>query len=184
MGAWFLSSNAWYGLWGTQGAYAKALFWKRNKKCKINLLYCPDLAEWWWVMMSSYLSKWDSNRRRFEPQSHLNNPWPTSTVPFLRDFPNLRAMPQGLELLADSGADPKLQCSQSQPLAQPHTIHLKQPPRRMGLQCPPRTPALIKGKWKCLNVGQGQWGKFEDALNCRSSSIKDKWKCPNVGRGQ
>ena len=78
---------------------------------------CPDLAEWWWVMMSSYLSKWDSNQRlEFEPQSHLNNPWPTSTVPFLRDFPNLRAMPQGLELLADSVLTPNYNVVRANPL--------------------------------------------------------------------
>ena len=78
--------------------------------------YCPDLAGWWWVM-SSYLSKWDSNQRlEFEPQSHLNNPWPTSTVPFLRDFPNLRAMPQGLELLADSVLTPNYNVVRANPL--------------------------------------------------------------------
>ena len=70
----------------------------------------------WWVM-SSYLSKWDSNQRlEFEPQSHLNNPWPTSTVPFLRDFPNLRAMPQGLELLADSVLTPNYNVVRANPL--------------------------------------------------------------------
>ena len=67
--------------------------------------------------MSSYLSKWDSNQRlEFEPQSHLNNPWPTSTVPFLRDFPNLRAMPQGLELLADSVLTPNYNVVRANPL--------------------------------------------------------------------
>ena len=67
--------------------------------------------------MSSYLSKWDSNQRlEFEPQSHLNNPWPTSTVPFLRDFPNLRAMPQGLELLADLVLTPNYNVVRANPL--------------------------------------------------------------------
>ena len=70
-----------------------------------------------WRVMSSYLSKWDSNQRlEFEPQSHLNNPWPTSTVPFLRDFPNLRAMPQGLELLADSVLTPNYNVVRANPL--------------------------------------------------------------------
>ena len=67
--------------------------------------------------MSSYLPKWDLNQwLEFEPQSHLNNPWPTSTVPFLRDFPNLRAMPQGLELLADSVLTPNYNVVRANPL--------------------------------------------------------------------
>ena len=91
------------------------------QKCTWHLLHLPhrELALWWilgWRVMSSYLSKWDSNRRRFEPQSHLNNPWPTSTVPFLRDFPNLRAMPQGLELLADSVLTPNYNVVRANPL--------------------------------------------------------------------
>ena len=62
----------------------------------------------------AYLSK------GFEPATrnriHLNNPWPTSTVPFLRDFPNLRAMPQGLELLADSVLTPNYNVVRASPL--------------------------------------------------------------------
>ena len=85
--------------------------------------------------LSSYLSKWDSNRRRFEPQSHLNNPWPTSTVPFLRDFPNLRAMPEGLELLVGLVRTPNYRVASANTL-QPHTIHLQTASQTHGITAP------------------------------------------------
>ena len=87
-------------------------------------------------VMSSYLSKWDSNQRlEFEPQSHLNNPWPTSTVPFLRDFPNLMAMPEGLELLVGLVRTPNYRVVRANTL-QPHTIHLETASQTHGITAP------------------------------------------------